>query len=73
MAFFSPAPGLGHRETGRNREISDPTEDLASRQELVFFGVDRMRLHFHYKLACQPEDPLQAIRRLEWWQYEEEV
>jgi hypothetical protein len=71
MASFSPAPG--YRETGRNWEISDPTEDLASCQELVLVGVHRMRLHLHYKLVCQGEDPLQAIRRLGWWQYEEEV
>src|SRR4029077_18772426 len=52
-----------HGETRRNRTLPRPTENLASRQKVVFLRVHGMRLHFHDKLAGQRKDPLQASGR----------
>src|SRR5205807_3237521 len=73
MASFPRAPEPGRGKTGRNWEIPGPTKNLASRKEPIFFRVARVRLHFDDKLASQGEDTLQATRRFERGQREEEV
>ena len=62
-----------HGKTRRNREISNPPENLASRQELVFFGVGGMRFDFHNAAVRQGEDSFEASCGLKRQKREEEV
>ncbi len=66
-----PAPGRG--EVGRNREVPGPTQNSTTRQESIFFRIDRVRLQFDHKLASEGKDPLQAAWRFERREREEEV
>ena len=53
--------------------IAREPENLASRQELVLFGICRVRFDLHRKLPCQGKDPLQACRRIERYQGKKEI
>ena len=58
-------PVLPQSEMACNRAIPGPTEDLTPRKKLIFFGLDRMRLHLDDKLASEREDPLQVTRSIQ--------
>lgn len=60
-------------KTTSNAEISEPIENLATRQETEFFEVDGMCLEFYGRCAREAEDPSQSLRRLKRCQREEKV
>jgi hypothetical protein len=54
-----------NRVPGRDLEVSEPTPNLASCQEVIFLGMHWMCFQLDNRMAGQRENPIQAIRWLE--------
>jgi len=64
---------VGYGRSWPDPDVGGLTEHVPFREKPIFALMDGMRLHFDHEFASQREDPLQAARKLDGRQREEEV